>query len=523
MKLFRNITLLLVLTLSSTSFAQQLVPQGLREKVRTYRENNEHKIIKEYMELLSFPNRARDRADIRKVANHIVGYLKERGVDSRLIETAGNPIVYGELLNPNATQTIMFYVHYDGQPTDPKAWIDQDPFEPIIRPGKLDQSTGLPKGTSTLPPAGQKFNPDHRVYARSASDDKAPIIGIMTALDALKSSGLAPTSNVKFLFEGEEEAGSTNLKDFALENRELLKTDLLFMADGPLHFSNKPTLGFGVRGVTGLQVTTYGPNTSVHSGHYGNWAPNPGLRLVQLLNTMYDKNSSVIVDGFYDSVTPLTESEKQSISDLTKKDKEVMENYGLAAVYGGGKSLMEMLQLPSLTIKGMNSAWVGSEAKNIIPSSATANLGIRLVKGNDPEKMVEKVIKHIEKQGYHIVYDNDPDHKTRLKYPLIARINKGRNGYPAARTSMDTPIIQLAINTYKEFHNNDIELKLGSGGSLPLYIFTDLLKLPIVSIPIANFDNNQHQPNENIRIGHLWNGIESYAALLMLKNSELNK
>ncbi|MFC1565058.1 M20/M25/M40 family metallo-hydrolase, partial [candidate division KSB1 bacterium] len=427
------------------------------------------------------------------------------------------PIVYGEYIVPGAEQTLMFYVHYDGQPVDPTQWIDHEAFEPVLRHGKLDQGTGLPKPVG-FPAVSQKYDPDWRIYARGASDDKAPILGILTAMDALKNAGLEPKNNLRFFFEGEEEISSPNLRSFAENNRELFQADAFFLCDGPLHFSNKPTLDFGVRGITSVEITVYGPNTSLHSGHYGNWAPNPGMRLSKLLASMKDETGRVLIDGFYDSVIPLTKIEMDAISKVTAMDPQVKQNYSFSGTEGGGKSLIEMLQYPSFNVRGLSSGWVGRQSRTIIPPTATASIDMRLVKNCQPRDMFNKVVKHIEKQGYHVVSE-DPDHETRMKYPFIARVNGG-GGYPAAKTSLDLPIIRQVISTFSEFHNNDVEIIPSLGGSLPLYIFTDILNLKIVGLPIANYDNNQHQPNENIRIGHLWEGIETYAAFLMMeKNS----
>ncbi|MCP4756210.1 MAG: M20/M25/M40 family metallo-hydrolase, partial [Proteobacteria bacterium] len=219
-----------------------------------YRTANEHKIINEYVDFLSIPNVSSDRENIRRNAEFIKGIMEKRGIDARIMETGGNPVVYGEYNVRNAEQTLMFYVHYDGQPVDLTQWIDHGPFEPALRHGKLDQGTGMPKPVD-YPAESQKYDPDWRIYARGASDDKAPILAILTAMDAMKEAGIQPKNNLRFIFEGEEEISSPNLRRFAENNRELFEADAFFLCDGPLHFSNKPTLDFGVRGITSVEIT----------------------------------------------------------------------------------------------------------------------------------------------------------------------------------------------------------------------------------------------------------------------------
>jgi acetylornithine deacetylase/succinyl-diaminopimelate desuccinylase-like protein len=483
-------------------------------KVREYRTANEHRIIDEFVELLSIPNVSSDHVNVRRNAEHITKMMEKRGIAARVMETEGNPVVYGELKVPGATRTLMFYVHYDGQPVDPSAWTETHPFKPTLRPGKLKAGATEPKPIP-FPERSIPYNEDWRIYARGTSDDRAPIIGILTAIDALRAADIPLKNNLKFIMEGEEEAGSTHLGPFLRKHKDLLTCDVLFMCDGPAYYSGDPTLFFGVRGITSLQITVYGPNVSVHSGHYGNWAPNPGIRLAHLLASMRDTNGRVKIDGFYDTVIPLTESEITALKAIPSYEQHIKENYAFSDTEDHWPSLLEAIQNPALNVNGLNSGWVGVQARTIIPASATAALDIRLVKGNDPQDMVQKVIAHIKKQGYHVVR-SEPDIETRMKYPRLARVRHTESGYKASRTSMDLPISKLAISALVAHSDKKPVLLPSLGGSLPIYMFEDLLQVPIIGLPIANHDNNQHQPDENLRIGHLWTGIETYAAILML-------
>ncbi|MFW6140205.1 MAG: M20/M25/M40 family metallo-hydrolase [Acidobacteriota bacterium] len=491
------------------------VPSGASssiKKVRQHRENHEHQILKEFMTLLSIPNVSSDRENIRKNAQFIKSMMEKRGIKTQIMETQGNPIVYGELNNPQATQTYLFYVHYDGQPVDPDKWTDTHPFEPTLRPGKLKVGTQEPRPIP-FPAPGKKIHQDWRIYARGSSDDRAPIIGLLTAVDALTEAGI-PLKNLKFIFEGEEEAGSTNLEPFLKKNRELLKCDVLFMCDGPAYYSGDPTLFFGARGITSMEITVYGPNTSVHSGHYGNWAPNPAVRLAYLLASMRDTNGRVKIKGFYDTMTPLTKPEKKALKSIPPYEKEIKEIYGFSKPEQNWDSLLEAIQYPAINVNGIQSGWVGNQARTIIPPYATAAIDIRMVKGNEPDDMRQKVINHIKEQGYHVV-SRDLDVQTRIKYEKIAKALKSEEGYKAYKTPMDSPLIEKVIQAVTKHSEQTPVLLPSLGGSLPIYLFHETLNVPIIGVPIANHDNNQHQPDENLRIGNLWTGIETYAAIIM--------
>jgi acetylornithine deacetylase/succinyl-diaminopimelate desuccinylase-like protein len=483
------------------------------KEIPSYIKQNEHQIIRKFLELLSIPNVSADRKNVRKNAEWLKQTMDKRGIEAKVMETGGNPVVYGEVNVPGAMWTLGFYAHYDGQPVDPAEWTDSKPFEPVFRPGKLEAGTDIPKPIQ-LPQSSEAFNDDWRIYARSASDDKAAIIALLSAVDAIKSAGFPLKNNLKFIFEGEEEAGSTNLRPFLEKHKGLLKCDVLFMCDGPVYYSGNPTLFFGVRGVTTVEITVYGPDTNLHSGHYGNWAPNPGIRLAQLLSTMKDTSGRVLIEGFYDTVVPLTEREQEALKAVPPYDIPIMELYGFSKPEGGGMSLLESLQLPSLNINGIQSGWVGSQSRTIIPSTAVASFDIRMVKGNEAMDMIQKVIDHIEAQGYHVV-EEDPDHQTRMKYPLIAKLIPLEKGYEASRTSMDLVVSSCIIRTLKDYSDKDLVIIPSLGGSLPLYVFNDILEVPTIGVPIANYDNNQHQPDENLRLGHLWQGIETFAVLML--------
>jgi acetylornithine deacetylase/succinyl-diaminopimelate desuccinylase-like protein len=496
--------------------SQSLSKKQLFHEVRNYRQTHEHAIVKEFFELLALPNGSGDRENIRGNVAFIKKQMEDRGIRVQVMETPGNPVLYGELEAEAVTgaKTLLFYVHYDGQPVDPSKWIDSEPFRPVLRPGKMEAGMTTPKPIP-LPSPGEPFNEEWRIYARSASDDKAPIIAILSALDALKHAGIPLKHHLKFILEGEEEAGSPNLRFFLEKHRHLLSADLLLLCDGPAYFSGDPTLIYGVRGITSISITVYGPNVNLHSGHYGNWAPNPAMGLAKLLAGMKDQNGKVTVKGFYDTVVPLSQREREALQAIPAYDRELMALYGFSAAESKGMTMNEAILYPSLNVNGLQSGWVGAQARTIVPATAVASIDIRLTKGNDPADLVQKVIDHIKRQGYRVV-TSDPDPETRRQYPLIAKVVREEEGYRAARTSMDLPVSKQVIEALSGYSDRKPVLIPSLGGSLPIYIFEDVLKVPFIVLPIANYDNNQHQPNENLRLGNLWRAIETFAAVIMM-------
>ncbi len=493
--------------LSNDRASAQSQPLGA---VRSYWSTHESEIVDELVEFLKLPNVAADIPAMRRNAEALLEMMAARGIAARLLETDGPPYVFGELQVPAAARTILFYAHYDGQPVDASRWVGHDPFTPVLRDAPLEAG-----GRIIDFPTHEKYDPDWRLYARSAADDKSPIVAMLVALDALQAGSVEPTANLKFLFEGDEEAGSPNLGALVREHAELLSADLVIGADGPRDPSGQPTLYFGARGIVSAEITVYGPLRPLHSGHYGNWAPNPAMRLAQLLATMKDPETGrVRVDGFYDDVVPLSDFELQAIAEAPNDDVEQMQTFAIAAPESEGGRLL-LLNQPSLNVRGLRSGWVGSEARTIVPDLAIADIDLRLVKDVDPGRQVGRLIAHIEKQGYHVLTD-EPDAETRRRYARLARVVTS-DGYPAFRTSMDLPVSRTLIEAV-ETHTGQSAVKLPTlGGSVPLYLFTDVLRVPTVGIPIVNHDNNQHSPNENLRMGHLWSGIEILASAMLIR------
>jgi acetylornithine deacetylase/succinyl-diaminopimelate desuccinylase-like protein len=491
----KRIVIMMSLALGTLANAQQ---NPAAAAARAWRTAHERAILSEFTDLLALPNLAREDGNIRKNAAAVSAMLERRGVKARLLEVPGAPpVVFGEIDTPGATRTLIFYAHYDGQPLDPKEWASP-PWQPVIRPL----------------PASEKIDPEARIYARSASDDKAPLIAIATALDAIQAARIPMRSNIKFVFEGEEEAGSPHLAGIIRKYKDLLASDVWLICDGPVHQSRRQQIVFGARGVIELDLTLYGPIHELHSGHYGNWAPNPAMMLARLLASMKDDDGHVLIDHFYDGIEPLTETEKRAIAEAPDVDRDLMRELALGRTEGGGRKLVELINLPSLNVRGMSSARTGDQASNVIPASATATIDIRLVKGIDANTAARRVLEHIRRQGYHIV-ESEPDAQTRMAHPRLARVVVEPGGYNASRTSMDLPISQLVLRTADSVGGPVVKLPT-MGGSVPLFMIQEILRAPTITVPIANHDNNQHSFNENIRIKNLWDGIELMAALLAM-------
>lgn len=484
--------------------------------IKKYGTENAGNIIKEFSEFLFIPNVAADPLGQQKNTDFIMNMMTKRGIQNVQLLRANTigvpPAVYGEVNVTGATKTLIFYAHYDGQPVNPAQWTKGlEPFKPSLFTDAINKD-----GTNIPFPANGNYNSDWRIYARGASDDKAGINAILNAYEALRKSGLAPNYNLKFFFEGEEEIGSPHLHEILEKHKSLLHSDLWIICDGPIHQSGKKQIVFGVRGDVNLELTVFASKRPLHSGHYGNWAPNPAMMLAKLLSSMKDNNGRVTINGFYDDVTPLSKLEKKSLDEVPSVDAQMKKELGISAVDMQGLTLSEAINQPSLNINGMQSGNVGKMASNQIPTYATAVLDLRLVLGNDWKKQQQKIINHIKAEGYY-VSENDPTDEEREKHAKIIKVVTGNDGVNAQRTSMDSPIIQKVIAAVKMTTQDQIVLQPTMGGTLPLFLFEKYLKAKTVTIPIANHDNNQHAENENIRIGNLFDGIVIMASIMIAK------
>ena len=459
-----------------------------------WRTGHEAEILQQFTTLLSIPNVASDHENISRNADLLKSMLQKRGVDSQLLTVEGaNPLVFGEIKTLNAKHTIVFYAHYDGQPVTPSEWEGNAPFTPVIR----------------------EVNGENRIFARSASDDKGAIMAQLAALDALRAARIPFRSNIRFVWEGEEEAGSPHLEAILKANRDLIHGDVWLVCDGPVDQSGQQTVVFGARGDTHVEITLFGAIRGLHSGHYGNWAPNPAMMLAQLLAGMKDLEGNVLIPHFYDGISPLGTLEKEAIAEAPVNDDALRQELGLGHVDGAGRKLLELLNLPSLNINGMAAANVGARANNVIPSRAVADLDLRLVVGEHWQEQQQRVIDYIRSQGYFVV-DSEPSRDVLLAHPRVAMVKGDEFSYDAIRTPMDLPMAEEVIAAVESARGKVVKWPT-MGGSVPLGAMERAADTHTITIPIANHDNNQHSSNENIRLQNLWDGIETMAALMEME------
>lgn len=493
----------------ATSLSGALPAQDLRAELERHVASRQRAIVSELVELLTIPNTAADTENIRRNAVLLREMLRRRSFTAEILETGSNPLVWGELKVPGAQRTLLIWAHYSGGAVDPKAWKQASPFVPVLRAGRLEDGAKTIPGFRTL----DKFDPNWRLYARSASDDKAPIVALLAALDGLKAGGRAPSSNIRVVLDGE--AGSPSLAAALPRYRDKLTADVMVLLEGPAHPSGRATIAFGARGFLALELTVYGPKVGVNSGNYGNWVPNPALRLARLLSSMKDEEGRVLVKGFYDGIGPLPPEEQAMLNAVPDDPAGLMKLFGIAAPERSDLSLQEALQLPTLNVRGLTSALVGTDAATIIPDRAVAFIDVRLVKETPAKAVAEKLLAHIRAQGFHIV-ESEPDDQTRSRYPRIVKAVLRGGVAEGWRTSPLAPESRLVIEGVTRMLGEHPILLRTMGQRINIAQFIEVMGFPAITVPTVNFDDNQTVDNENLRLGHLFTGIITIAAVLTM-------
>jgi acetylornithine deacetylase/succinyl-diaminopimelate desuccinylase-like protein len=400
---------------------------------------------------------------------------------------------------------VVFYAHYDGQPVKPADWASP-PFSPTMRAGAETNSKTINWRAANLP-----FDPEWRLFGRAASDDKSSIVAFLSAFDALKSVERKPSVNIKVFWEGEEEEGSPHLTQILRENKGLLAADLWLIGDGPVHQSRTATIYFGARGDVSVDATVYGADRPLHSGHYGNWAPNPAALAALLITQLRDPEGRILIPAYLKDVRQLTAAERKAIADLPPVDAALERDLGIAAPEGGEALTLSTMR-PALNIVALQSG-VGARA---IPSKATMTIDLRLVPDQKPERVRELMEAYLTNLGWTVVH-SEPDAAIRSKSSRIVRLDWS-SGYPAFRSDMTSAPAQAVIAAARKAAGRPVAVLPMMGGSVPIYVFDEALNTPVVGLPIVNHDNNQHAPNENARLQNLWDGIDTYAAMM----AELN-
>ena len=462
--------------------------------------------IKDLREFVALPNDALKADDIDDNIFWLQKQFEKRGFNTAELETENLPLFFAALPMDDAKPTVLFYMHFDGQSVEASKWDQPNPYLTVLKKPNEDGFERVP-----FDELGEDINYDWRLFGRSTSDDKGPIVMLLHALDLLKQNGSDIPWNIKVILDSEEERGSKPLPKAVKQYRDLLEADFLIINDGPMHISGKPTLIYGCRGITTLTLTTHGPAKSQHSGHYGNYAPNPGFQLAQLLATMKDTEGKVMIPGYYDGIE-LNENTLTVLQNVPDDAAKISERLQFKTAEKVGGFYQEALQYPSLNIRGLSSGWIGDEVRTIVPESATAELDLRLVPETDGDRLKSLVKNHIKKQGYYIL-DHSPSKEERMAHDKIITV-KGGGVTNAFRTDLDNPYGKFLLKTLQGTFDEDVVQIRIMGGTVPIAPFINELQIPAFVVPMVNLDNNQHSPNENLKIGQLAYGIQAFYSIL---------
>jgi acetylornithine deacetylase/succinyl-diaminopimelate desuccinylase-like protein len=496
----RLISCILFFTIS-ISFAQNLDELSLKYAKES---------IYELQEFFSIPNDANYPEQIEPNVKWCELAFAERGFKTQRLDTETVPLLLATREFPNAEKTVLIYLQIDGQPVDTSKWNQPNPYVPALK--ELDRN-----GEWQIIPYDnllKDFNRDWRIFSRSASDARGPDMMFLKAMDMINDLNYQPNFNMKVIMDFEEELGSPRLPHAVTKYKQELNADMLVIFDGPRHLSNQPTLAYGARGIATISLEVFGPRTPLHSGNYGNYSPNPAVKLSQLLATMWKDDGRVAIPSWYDGIT-ISDEVKKILAQVPDNEEQIQKDFGISSPENIGNNFQEAIQYPALGVLGLEAAWVGNERRTIIPATAIAELNIRLVKETNGDRMVNLVKQHIVDQGYLLV-DDAPTEEERMTHNKIIRFNS-KVAYGAFRTEFDTEIGEwLRRGMRRAFGKDPIQIRT-MGGSIPISPFVSTIGIPAVSVPTVNPDNNQHSPNENIRLGNYIDGIKTITAILMEK------
>ncbi len=468
-----------------------------------------------FFDMLSIPNDGYDSPNIERNIKWCentfsdLGFKVERVIAKSTSPSMPNhPLLIANKFISKDYKTVLIYFHMDGQPVDPKKWNQDDPFIPILSEYVSDNWIEIDRNKIKEDP-----DPDWRIFGRSTSDDKGPPMMLVNALETLEKLNKKPKFNIKLIIDFQEEMGSPTVVSAVSLHKEKLKSDFLLIIDGPRHPSNKPTLTFGARGISRITLTSYGPIKPQHSGHFGNYAPNPAMNLSKVLSSMKDYDGRVVIPGFYDGVT--FSDEIKLVMDAVPDDEvQIKKELMISSADKVGKNYQEAIQFPSLNIRGLQSGWVRKEVRTIVPDMAIAEIDVRLVKESNPKRLLNLIKEHIISEGAYVIEDREPSSIERLTQKNIIRFDS-KISYLAYRTEIDSPIGNWASRALKKAFKEEPIKKRTSGGSIPISPFVTTLNVPALTYPSVNKDNNQHSPNENIRVGNFIDGTLGMVYLLL--------
>ena len=426
--------------------------------------------LKDYLRIPSISTLEENKKDIDKCSKFVAEKLKAAGMDEvKIFPTDGHPLVYAEWMKAPGKPTVLIYGHYDVQPVDPIELWSNDPFDPVIKAGKI--------------------------YARGADDNKGQNFVHIKSVEAfMKTKGELPL-NVKFLIEGEEEIGSANLEKFLRKNKKLLKCDTVLISDTSMYAPGVPTINYGLRGLTYMEVELTGPNRDLHSGSFGGGIANPINELAKIISKLVDKNGKIAIPGFYKNVKPLTKLERENYKKLKYNDSELMKEYGVNELQGEkGYSTLERLSgRPTLDCNGIVGGFIGEGAKTVLPSKASTKISMRLVPNQDPKEIAKLFASYVE---------------SITPKSVKVKVKAHHGGLPIVMPLDDRAIQAASVAVSKAFGKETVFTR--EGGSIPIVVqFFNQLKAPVILMGLGLETDNIHSPNEHFLIKNFELGILS--------------
>lgn len=446
------------------------------QAVQDYIDKNRERFLQELFDLLRIPSVSADlayKSDVARCADSVANHLRKAGVDKvEVCETAGHPIVYGEKIVDPAAPTVLVYGHYDVQPADPIDLWETPAFEPAIRKTAI--------------------HPDGAIFARGACDDKGQMFSHVKAVEAMLATGQLPC-NVKFMIEGEEECGSSNLASFVAGNRDRLKADVILISDTSIIANDTPSIDCGLRGLSYVEVEVTGPNRDLHSGVYGGAVANPITILAKMIASIHDENNHITIQGFYDDVQVLDSAERTELNKAPFDLEAYKKDLGIAAVWGEkGYTTLERTGIrPTFELNGIWGGYTGEGSKTVLPSKAFAKISMRLVPNQSSDTITRLFSEHftrIAPQG--VTVKVTPHHGGE---PVVTPTNS--RAYLAASRAMEQTYGKKPIPTR-------------GGGSIPIVaLFERELGLKTVLMGFGLDSDALHSPNEHYGVFNYFQGI----------------
>ena len=473
-------------------------------------DKNFRQVLEKHKNFVSIPNLPENLDNMLKNVEWVSKEFIALDYKVSVLEATELPVLFAEKSYNKDFKTILFYLHLDGQPVNPDMWDQEDPFVPVLKAQNQNGDWEAIDWNNL----DKKIDDNWRIFARAAADDKAPIVMLLTALDILQQKNQTPKFNIKVVIDLEEEYASEAFLTTLDKYKDLYTSDYFIIMDGPAHPSNKPTLTYGCRGVATCTITTYGSKLPQHSGHYGNYVSNPVFTLAHLLSSMKSESGKVLIKDYYEGIN-ITPEIAKTLNTVPDDKSEIDKNLVINTSEDVGTNYQESLQYPSLNVRQIETSWKGDKPKTVIPEIATANIDVRLVVETDGAKQLEKIKKHIESQGF-LVLDRDPTDEERLKHKKIIKFiaNSGVNAF---RTDINSEFGRKLQDAIESSFNEPTVIIRTMGGTVPIIPAIETLNIPAIIVPMVNMDNNQHNPNENIRIGNIRQGIKICLAIFNMK------